>query len=51
MKLYAIDDTNMNNLLTFLNKVEYKGLTEVQAVVNILESLKHPISDDEHPPN
>lgn len=53
MKQYMISDDDLNNLLTFLNRVDYKGFSEVQAINKIIECLKNPIvaeGEGIHPP-
>lgn len=35
------NDRQLQNLLLFLDRVEYKGLEEVQAIREIIEALNH----------
>ncbi len=43
---YIFTEENLNNLVVFLNRVEYKGLQEVEAIGQILSVLKKPIIDE-----
>ena len=45
--LYRIDEENKNNLMFFLNRVEFKGLKELNAINNILECLSNSIEECE----
>lgn len=37
--MYTLNEEQRNNLLAFLNRVEYKGLKEVELIGNILVAL------------
>jgi len=38
-KTYKFTEQQINNLVVFLNRVDYKGLAEVQAVTEIMAVL------------
>ena len=46
-KLYKMTDQQVNNLLVFLDRVEYKGFKEIQAANEILKVLAEPVTDKE----
>ena len=41
-KTYTLTDAQVKNILVFLNRVKYEGLTEVQAVFDIMRVLHPP---------
>ncbi len=42
---YKFDKSSLNNLLNFLDRVDYKGLNEVKALNQIINILENPIDD------
>jgi hypothetical protein len=42
-KLYQFTNNELQALIVFLDRVEYKGLQEVQLISRIIEVLKCPI--------
>lgn len=45
MKIILTEE-NLNNLIVFLNRIEYKGLQEVEAISQILFAIKNPIHEE-----
>lgn len=43
-----LNKSQLNNLILFLNKVEYKGLDEVQAIQEILSAIDAGYSENEN---
>jgi hypothetical protein len=50
-KMYEFDDDELNALIAFLNRSNYRGLQEVQMINKIMESLSKPmaITQDKNP--
>lgn len=44
---FEMDEQTLNNLVAFLNRVEYRGLQEVQAINQIMEILSSPEKNEE----
>lgn len=44
---FEMDEQTLNNLVAFLNRVEYRGLQEVQAINQIMEILSNPEKKEE----
>lgn len=42
MKTVKLEDNQWNNLIAFLDRVEFKGLKEIQAINEILSALQSP---------
>lgn len=47
MPKYEISEQIMNNILVFLDRVDYKGIKEIQAVNEVLQVLNNPIQESE----
>lgn len=47
MQSIELSEEQISNLLVFLDRVEYKGLKEVQAVQDIMNSLLSPMDKQE----
>lgn len=45
--IYDITEVQKHNILEFLNRVEYKGLQEVQAISEILFVMNNPVIEVE----
>jgi hypothetical protein len=43
---YEISERVMKNLMSFLDRVDYKGLTEVSVINEILVILNKPVKDE-----
>lgn len=43
--VYEIPKYMVNNILTFLNRADYSGFTEAQAVLEIVNVLNKPIEE------
>jgi hypothetical protein len=43
---YEISTQQHQNLLIFLNRIEYKGFEEVQAINSIMNALNTPLIDE-----
>ena len=46
-KKYIIPDHVVSNVLAFLDRVEIKGLKEVQAVNEIVKTFNTPLAEEE----
>ena len=42
MKYYGLNDEELKNLIIFLDRVEFKGLTEAQAITRLLHVFSSP---------
>ena len=43
---FELNEVQLNNLLVFLDRVEIKGLKEIQAMNEILNILHNPLKDE-----
>ena len=43
---YELNDEQVKNLKIFLNRIEYKGLIEAVAAVELMTLLNHPIQEE-----
>lgn len=46
MKFYKVDENIAHNLLLFLDRVEIKGLKEIQAMNQILDTFNTPVEEN-----
>lgn len=46
--MYKLNEEQRNNLLVFLNRIDYKGLKEVEAVNSILVALSKEKEQNEN---
>lgn len=47
MKLrFELNENQLNNLMTFLDRVNFKGLAEAQAMSELLIVFSNPIKDE-----
>lgn len=42
---YELTESQINNLIVFLNRVNYEGLKDINAINEILQSLNNPIDN------
>lgn len=45
-KTYKFNENQLNNLLIFLDRIEIKGLKEIQAINEILTVLYQPVEEN-----
>ena len=46
MKTFALTDEQAKNLIIFLNRVSFQGLTEVEAMYGIMQALASPMIEE-----